>query len=365
MGKTTGFLEFDRNDRAYASVEERVSIGASSSCRCPRRRLRHRRRAAWIAASPIVTPDARSTTRSRTGTTSSIFGAWQEAARNLHSTNNFPDFTGRICPAPCEASCTLNIDDKPVTIKTIEHAIIERGFAEGWVEPEPPARRRPASRVAVVGSGPAGLACAQQLARAGHDVHVFEKSPTPGGLLRYGIPDFKMEKHHVDRRVAQMRAEGVRFHSGVHVGVDPAGGRARRAPRRRRAGGGAEKAARPAGARPRAQGHPLRDGIPAAAEPARRRRAAGRRRADPRHRQARGGDRRRRHRLRLHRHLDPPGRAVGHQYRDHAEPPEQRGQAADLAGLADEAAHLVQPRGRRRARLGGADQGIHRRERLR
>jgi glutamate synthase (NADPH/NADH) small chain len=145
-------------------------------------------------------------------------GAWQEAARNLHSTNNFPEFTGRVCPAPCEASCTLNIDDNPVTIKTIECAIIDRAFAEGWVTPEPPAVKTGKS-VAVVGSGPAGLACAQQLARAGHDVHVYEKLATPGGLLRYGIPDFKMEKHLVARRVAQMEAEGVHFHCGVHVGV--------------------------------------------------------------------------------------------------------------------------------------------------
>ena len=146
-------------------------------------------------------------------------GRWQEASRNLHSTNNFPEFTGRVCPAPCEASCTLNIDDTPVTIKTIECEIVDRAFANGWVVPEPP-RRSTGKTVAVVGSGPAGLACAQQLARAGHDVTLFEKHGRPGGLLRYGIPDFKMEKHLVDRRAAQMEAEGVRFRCGVHVGVD-------------------------------------------------------------------------------------------------------------------------------------------------
>ncbi len=146
-------------------------------------------------------------------------GDWREAARNLLSTNNFPEFTGRVCPAPCEASCTLNIQDAPVTIKTIECAIIDRAFAEGWVAPEPPANRT-GKKVAVVGSGPAGLACAQQLARAGHEVHVYERQAKAGGLLRYGIPDFKLEKRHVDRRIEQMAAEGVVFHYGAHVGVN-------------------------------------------------------------------------------------------------------------------------------------------------
>ncbi|HXY89697.1 MAG TPA: glutamate synthase subunit beta, partial [Xanthobacteraceae bacterium] len=144
---------------------------------------------------------------------------WEKAARNLHSTNNFPEFTGRVCPAPCEASCTLNIIDQPVTIKTIECAIVDRAFAEGWVKPEPPASKI-SKKVAIVGAGPAGLAAAQQLARAGHEVHVYEKFAKAGGLLRYGIPDFKMEKHHIDRRVAQMQAEGVVFHYGAHVGVN-------------------------------------------------------------------------------------------------------------------------------------------------
>jgi glutamate synthase (NADPH/NADH) small chain len=133
------------------------------------------------------------------------------------STNNFPEFTGRICPAPCEAACTLNLIDAAVTIKTIECAIVDRGWQEGWIAPEPP-RGRTGKRVAIVGSGPAGLACAQQLARVGHEVHVFEKHARPGGLLRYGIPDFKLEKRHIDRRVEQMQVEGVIFHCNVHVG---------------------------------------------------------------------------------------------------------------------------------------------------
>jgi len=146
-------------------------------------------------------------------------GNWEEAARNLHSTNNFPEITGRICPAPCEAACTLNIEDNPVTIKTIECAIADRAFERGWIKPEPAADRS-GKKVAIVGSGPAGLACAQQLARVGHDVHVFEKLAKAGGLLTYGIPDFKMEKQIVARRAAQMEAEGVTFHYNTHVGVN-------------------------------------------------------------------------------------------------------------------------------------------------
>ena len=144
---------------------------------------------------------------------------WRTALDVLHSTNNFPEFTGRVCPAPCETACTLNINNDPVGIKSIEHFIIDKGWEEGWVAALPPTAKT-GKRVAVVGSGPAGLACAQQLARAGHDVVVFEKSDRIGGLLRYGIPDFKMEKHLIDRRMAQMAQEGVDFRPNVHVGVD-------------------------------------------------------------------------------------------------------------------------------------------------
>jgi glutamate synthase (NADPH/NADH) small chain len=144
---------------------------------------------------------------------------WRSAVENLHSTNNFPEFTGRVCPAPCEAACTLNITDQPVTIKSIECAIVDRGWKEGWIEPAVPAHKT-GKCVAVVGSGPAGLACAQQLARVGHSVTVFEKSDRVGGLLRYGIPDFKMEKHLINRRAVQMEAEGVTFKTSTEVGVD-------------------------------------------------------------------------------------------------------------------------------------------------
>jgi glutamate synthase (NADPH/NADH) small chain len=145
-------------------------------------------------------------------------GDWEEASRNLHSTNNFPEFTGRICPAPCEAACTLNLEDIPVTIKTVECSIVDRAWESGFIRPEP-ASKQTGKKVAVIGSGPAGLAAAQQLARAGHEVHLYEKAAKAGGLLRYGIPDFKLEKGLIDRRVSQLEAEGVIFHYGAHVGV--------------------------------------------------------------------------------------------------------------------------------------------------
>ena len=173
---------------------------------------------------------------------------WRNALTVLHSTNNFPEFTGRICPAPCEAACTLNIDDNPVTIKTIECAIVDRGWDEGWIVPLAPARKS-GKQVAVVGSGPAGMACAQQLARAGHAVTLFEKNDRIGGLLRYGIPDFKMEKHLIDRRVEQMAAEGVEFRPSTEIGVTVE--RAEAARRIRRGGDDRRRrmAARPRSAR--------------------------------------------------------------------------------------------------------------------
>jgi glutamate synthase (NADPH) small chain len=219
MGKVTGFLEFERNDRHYEPAEARIRHWREFVLPLPDPHVREQAARCMNCGIPYCHTGCPVNNQIPDWNDLVYTGAWQEAARNLHSTNNFPEFTGRVCPAPCEASCTLNIDDNPVTIKTIECAIIDRAFAEGWVKPEPPAAKTGKS-VAVVGSGPAGLACAQQLARAGHHVHVYEKLAKPGGLLRYGIPNFKMEKHLVARRVAQMEAEGVSFHCVVHVGVN-------------------------------------------------------------------------------------------------------------------------------------------------
>jgi glutamate synthase (NADPH/NADH) small chain len=218
MGKITGFLEIERNERDYAPVEERVKHWREFVIPLPEQETRDQAARCMDCGIPYCHNGCPVNNQIPDWNDLVYRGDWEEAARNLHSTNNFPEVTGRVCPAPCEASCTLNIEDNPVTIKTIECAVADRALQEGWAKPEPPSQKT-GKRVAVVGSGPAGLACAQQLARAGHDVHVFEKHAKPGGLLRYGIPDFKMEKHIIERRVAQMQAEGVTFHCNVHVGV--------------------------------------------------------------------------------------------------------------------------------------------------
>ena len=219
MGKITGFLEIDRKDRRYAPVSDRLQHYREFVIPLSEEANRAQAARCMDCGIPYCHNGCPVNNQIPDWNDLVYRGDWQEASRNLHSTNNFPEFTGRVCPAPCEASCTLNIIDKPVTIKTIECAIVDRAWAEGWLGPQPPDRLTGKS-VAVVGAGPAGLACAQQLARAGHEVHVYEKNASPGGLLRYGIPDFKMEKSHVERRVAQMEAEGVTFHCNVHVGVE-------------------------------------------------------------------------------------------------------------------------------------------------
>ncbi|SHN78863.1 glutamate synthase subunit beta [Bradyrhizobium erythrophlei] len=226
MGKVTGFLEFERHDRKYAPVADRLKNFQEFVIPLTEKETRDQAARCMNCGIPYChgtgsvapgTPGCPVNNQIPDFNDLVYQNNWQEASRNLHSTNNFPEFTGRICPAPCEASCTLNIDDNPVTIKTIECAIVDRAWENGWITPEV-ATEKTGKKVAVVGSGPAGLACAQQLARAGHDVHVFEKFAKAGGLLRYGIPDFKMEKGVIDRRVTQMEAEGVTFHYGSHVG---------------------------------------------------------------------------------------------------------------------------------------------------
>jgi len=219
MGKITGFLEFERELPGRRPVTERLHDWRELEGKHPEDKLQKQAARCMDCGIPFchkgcplgnIIPDWNDL----------IYrGRWKEAIDRLHSTNNFPDFTGRICPAPCEEACVLNINNDPVTIKQIEKQIIEHAFKEGWVTPQVPPRRT-GKTVAVVGSGPAGMACAQQLARAGHWVTLFERADRIGGLLRYGIPDFKMEKHLVDRRMEQMAAEGVTFRPNTNVGVD-------------------------------------------------------------------------------------------------------------------------------------------------
>jgi glutamate synthase (NADPH/NADH) small chain len=221
MGKVTGFLEYERLEEGYEPPQARLKTWKEFVITLNAEQAKVQGARCMDCGTPFcnsgcpvnnIIPDFNDL----------VFqGDWQNAISVLHQTNNFPEFTGRVCPAPCEAACTLNVNDDAVGIKSIEHAIIDRAWAEGWVQPQP-ATVKTGKKVAVVGSGPAGLAAAQQLARAGHDVTVFEKNSRIGGLLRYGIPDFKMEKTHIDRRIAQMQAEGVVFRTGVLVGAFPA-----------------------------------------------------------------------------------------------------------------------------------------------
>ena len=220
MGKITGFMEFERLEEGYKPVPERLKNYKEFVIGLDDKQATQQAARCMDCGTPFcnsgcpvnnIIPDFNEMVFRKD---------WENAIQTLHSTNNFPEFTGRICPAPCEAACTLNVNDDAVGIKSIEHAIIDRAWAEGWVTPQLPTHKT-GKKVAVVGSGPAGMAAAQQLARVGHDVTLFEKNDRVGGLLRYGIPDFKMEKIHIDRRVEQMTAEGVNFRCGVLIGEMP------------------------------------------------------------------------------------------------------------------------------------------------
>ncbi|TAI49772.1 glutamate synthase subunit beta [Flagellimonas allohymeniacidonis] len=219
MGKITGFMEFDRKDEAYAPVKKRIGNYKEFTIPLKEEELKNQGARCMDCGIPFchsgcplgnLIPDFNDAV---------YRGKWEKAAKILHSTNNFPEFTGRLCPAPCEEACVLGINEDPVSIENIEKNIVETAFEKGWIQPEPPFKRT-SKKVAVVGSGPAGLAAAQQLNRAGHTVTVFERDEKIGGLLRYGIPDFKMEKHVIDRRLEVLEAEGIIFKTGVHIGKD-------------------------------------------------------------------------------------------------------------------------------------------------
>jgi len=217
MGKPTGFMEIARRDLSYEPTAERLRNYNEFTIPLSEPEARQQGARCMDCGIPFCHNGCPVNNIIPEWNDLVYQGEWHEALRVLHSTNNFPEFTGRICPAPCEASCTLNITDQPVTIKTIEVSIVEKGWAEGWIVPRI-AKHRTGKTVAVVGSGPAGMACSQQLARAGHNVVLFEKNARIGGLMRYGIPDFKLEKKFIDRRMAQMRAEGVEFRANSHIG---------------------------------------------------------------------------------------------------------------------------------------------------
>lgn len=220
MGKVTGFLEIDRQEQRYEPASDRVRHYHEFTIPLTEPEVKNQAARCMDCGIPYCHGDTGCPVHNQIPDWNDLVyqDDWEEAARNLHSTNNFPEFTGRICPAPCEEACTLNLEDTPVAIKTVEQAIADKAIRGGWVRPQI-ADKKTGKKVAIVGAGPAGLAAAQQLARVGHEVHVYEREPKPGGLLRYGIPDFKMEKGHIDFRQAQMEAEGVIFHFGENIGI--------------------------------------------------------------------------------------------------------------------------------------------------
>ena len=275
MGKVTGFLEYDRQEQKYQLAGDRVRHFREFTLPLDDGDLRKQAARCMDCGIPFCHGPTGCPVHNQIPDWNDLVfqDDWEEAARNLHSTNNFPEFTGRICPAPCEEACTLNLENQPVTIKTIEQAIADKAWEMGWVKPEPAERLAPASASPSIGSGPAGLAAAQQLARVGHEVHVFEREAKPGGLLRYGIPDFKMEKHHIDRRVKQMEAEGVVFHCGVECRRDRS---LRVAPQRVRRGAASPAAPRIRATRrsagPGSRRRAFRHALPRPVQPARERR---------------------------------------------------------------------------------------------
>ncbi len=221
MGKVTGFLEIDRQVHKYQPASDRIRHFREFTLPMSDKEVEKQAARCMDCGVPYCHGPTGCPVHNQIPDWNDLVyrGDWEQAIRNLHSTNNFPEFTGRICPAPCEEACTLNLEDIPVAIKTIEQALADKAYELGFIRPYPPLQKN-GKRVAVIGSGPAGMAAAQQLGRAGHEVHVYERESRPGGLMRYGIPDFKIEKHFIDRRIEQMAGEGVTFFCGVNVGVD-------------------------------------------------------------------------------------------------------------------------------------------------
>ncbi|RFC67422.1 MULTISPECIES: glutamate synthase subunit beta [Mesorhizobium] len=221
MGKVTGFLEIDRQVHKYQPASDRIRHFREFTLPMSDKEVEKQAARCMDCGIPFCHGPTGCPIHNQIPDWNDLVynGDWEQAIRNLHSTNNFPEFTGRVCPAPCEEACTLNLEDIPVAIKTVEQALADKAYESGYVRPYP-AEKKTGKRVAIIGSGPSGMAAAQQLGRAGHEVHVYERESRPGGLLRYGIPDFKMEKHYIDRRVVQMSGEGVTFHCGINVGVD-------------------------------------------------------------------------------------------------------------------------------------------------
>ena len=221
MGKVTGFLEIDRQTAKYQPASDRIRHFREFSIRMSDEEVTKQAARCMDCGIPYCHGPTGCPVHNQIPDWNDLVynGNWEEAIRNLHSTNNFPEFTGRICPAPCEEACTLNLEDAPVAIKTVEQALADKAYELGFIVPQP-VTSKTGKKIAIIGSGPAGMAAAQQLGRAGHEVHVYERESQPGGLLRYGIPDFKMEKHFIDRRIEQMEGEGVTFFCDVNVGVD-------------------------------------------------------------------------------------------------------------------------------------------------
>ena len=360
MGKVTGFLEIDRQVGKYQPASDRIRHFREFTIPMSDGEVKKQAARCMDCGIPFCHGPTGCPIHNQIPDWNDLVynDNWDEAIRNLHSTNNFPEFTGRICPAPCEEACTLNLEDVPVSIKTVEQAIADKAYEKGFIIPQP-AVSKTGKNVAVIGSGPAGLAAAQQLGRAGHEVHVYERESRPGGLLRYGIPDFKMEKHFIDRRVTQMEGEGVTFFCGVNVGIDKpiqelidtydavlyCGGA--ETPRPAGIPGGEFEGVHDAMHYLVQQNRRIgRENIESVAWPSDPIVASG---------QARRGCRRWRYGIRLRRHGVPSGRGEGHPARHSSTASGEGRQAQRLAILGDEDAHIFLSGRRRRPRIPGGN----------